>query len=116
LNDFSAENISFEIKKIQKSWFQNNEPLCFKDFSAENIPFKFASLKIGDFIRWDFTMAVLGDANGGLWHYVLFELFVSTIPYYGVVISLICILSCDDVGFLSLVQINVHFGLYAWRF
>ena len=67
MNDFSAENIPFKNMKIQKSPFQNHEPLFFKDFSAKNIPFKIASPKMGKFIDWDFTMTVLGDANGVLW-------------------------------------------------
>ena len=52
--------------KIQKSPFQNHGPLIFKDFPAKNISFKIASPKMGKFIDWDFTMTVLGDANGVL--------------------------------------------------
>jgi hypothetical protein len=49
--------------KIQKSWFQNLGPLFFKDFPAKNIPFEFTSPKMGNFIDWNFTVTVLGDAN-----------------------------------------------------
>ena len=53
--------------KIQKFPFQNHGPLFFKDFLAKNISFEIASPKMGKFIDWDFTMTVLGDANGVLW-------------------------------------------------
>jgi len=65
LNDFSAKNIPFKNMKIQKSWFQNLGSLFFKHFSAKNIPFKIASPKMGNFIDWNFTLTILGDANGG---------------------------------------------------
>lgn len=45
---------------------KNHEPLFFKDFPAKNIPFENASPKNGKFIDWDFTLTVLGDANGVL--------------------------------------------------
>ncbi len=65
------------IPKLQVS---NHDPLFFKDFPAKNIPFKIASPKNGNFIDWDFTLMILGDANGVLW----FMLFYALLQYsYG---------------------------------
>lgn len=90
--------------KIQKSPFQNHEPLFFKDFSAKNISFEFASPKMGKFIDWDFTMTVLGDANGVLGgglalltdlclDYDTMVWYVCWLIFYGVVSLGFCILS-----------------------
>jgi hypothetical protein len=49
---------------IPKLPISNLGPLFFKDFPSKNIPFKIASPKNGKFIDWDFTLTVLGDANG----------------------------------------------------
>jgi hypothetical protein len=48
---------------IPKVHVSNYDPLFFRDFSAKNIPFEFASPKMGNFIDWNFTVTVLGDAN-----------------------------------------------------
>lgn len=38
--------------------------LTFQTLSVKNIPFKIASPKTGDFISYNFTTQVLGDATG----------------------------------------------------
>jgi hypothetical protein len=68
--------------KIQKSPFQNHEPLFFKDFPAKNISFENASPKMGKFIDWDFTMTVLGDANGYLLYY-------GVMPWFYVLVTIL---------------------------
>ena len=75
---------------------------------------------MGNFIDWNFRLTVLGDANGVLWFYVVFfgftDGFMSLIRYYGVMLMCVGILWCGEFGFLYLVQINVHFGVCAWKF
>jgi len=86
LNDFSAKNIPFKNMKIQKSPFQNLRPLFFKHFSAKNIPFKIASPKMGNFIDWNFTLTILGDANGGLgvlWIFTRYYCILTVISFDG---------------------------------
>jgi hypothetical protein len=74
---------------IPKVHVSNYDPLFFKYFTAENIPFKIASPKIGNFIDWDFTMTVLGDANGVLRLFGFTGGFMSLLRYYGKV--LLCV-------------------------
>jgi len=120
----------FQTLFIQKYSVQNHEnpkvlvskprsPI-FKHFSAKNIPFKIASPKMGNFIDWNFTLTILGDANGYLLYYVV-------MPWFYVLVTILwCnmmyINKCNifygvgGFGFLYPVQINVHFGLCAWKF
>ena len=51
----SVKKYSVQNMKIQKSPFQTDDPLFFKDFPSKNIPFENASPKNGKFIDWDFT-------------------------------------------------------------
>lgn len=101
---FSAENIPLKNMKIQKSPFQNHEPLFFKDFPAKNISFENASPKMGKFIDWDFTVTVLGGCKwcfgGGLalltdlcLDYDTMVWYVCWLIFYGVVSLGFCILS-----------------------
>ena len=103
--------------KIQKSPFQNHEPLFFKDFPAKNISFENASPKMGKFIDWDFTVTVLGGCK---WCFVgrvgFTGGFMSGLRYYGLVCLLVDILWCGEFGFLYPVQINVQNAVCAGDF
>lgn len=56
---------------IPKVHVSNYDPLFFRDFPAKNIPFEFTSPKMGNFIDWNFTVTILGDANGVFGFYVI---------------------------------------------
>ena len=58
-----SQKYSVQKHENPKVHVSNYDPLFFRDFTAKNIPFEFASPKMGNFIDWNFTMTVLGDAN-----------------------------------------------------
>ena len=59
---------------------------------------------MGNFIDWNFTLTVLGDANGVLGHFGIIDGKMSLIRYYDLVCLLVDILWCGEFGFLYLLQ------------
>lgn len=71
---------------------------------------------MGKFIDWNFTMTILGDANGVWGRFGFTYGFMSVLRYYGMVCLLVDILWCGEFGDLYPVQINVHFAVCAGDF